>query len=209
MPRDLDKLASEFREVKLSREERERGRRILDAFVSGSEELHKNEPVRSSSRGRKRIIVRYIGIGAIVLGAVLAYWLISPLFITTVSDEKLSDLPNQAIGTRVIARGEFTDGEPGHHGQGTAVLLRYENGTYAVRFEDDFEVTNGPDLFVYFGNSGAIDTDARIAALTASKGGQNYLVPEHINVDAYNEIWVWCRAFGVNFASAVLEPHSD
>ena len=25
-------------------------------------------------------------------------------------------------------------------------------------------------------------------------------------IDAYNEVWIWCRAFSVGFAKAVLNP---
>ncbi len=138
--------------------------------------------------------------------AVVGYWLISPLFIVTTSNETMGDLPNAGVGSTVISRGEFTDGEPGHHAAGEAVLLKYTDGSYAVRFEDNFEVTNGPDLFVYFGKDGVYDKQARISSLKASKGGQNYMVPMEINPEQYNEIWIWCRAFSVKFGTAKLIP---
>lgn len=144
-------------------------------------------------------------IGLVVLAVLgVGYWLISPLFIKTVSDESLKDLPNEAAQSLVVSRGEFTDGEPGHHAKGEAVLLRLEDGSYAVRFEDDFEVTNGPDLFVYLGNDGEYDSEAKLGALKGSVGGQNYIVPNSIDVGQYNEVWVWCRAFGVKFGVARL-----
>ena len=85
-----------------------------------------------------------------------------------------------------------------------AKLLKLEDGTYAVRFEDDFEVTNGPDLFVYLGKDGTYDKGAVLGRLKGSMGGQNYIIPSSIIATAYNEVWVWCRAFGVKFGSAQL-----
>ena len=40
--------------------------------------------------------------------------------------------------------------------------------------------------------------------LKGNIGGQNYEVPAGIDPLLYNEIWVWCRAFSVPFAKAVL-----
>jgi hypothetical protein len=146
----------------------------------------------------------------VVIGTILiivlavAYWLISPLFITTEVNETVADLPNQGVGSIVIARGSFIDGAPGHTAEGEAVLLKYEDGNYAVRFEDDFKVTNGPDLFVYFGKDGQYDKNARLGELKGSVGGQNYVVPAGIDARAYNEVWIWCRAFGVEFGRAAL-----
>lgn len=172
----------------------------------------------------KKLLIAIGGLAA--LG--IAYWLISPLFITRRVDEKLEDImgqmpaptplpipappaaspqsstppPPAAPIPEVIASGTFT-GLAGHSGRGTAKLLRID-GRHFVRFEDDFRVTNGPDLFVYFGNNGQYAADARIAALKGNEGSQNYEVPGGIDPARYNEVWVWCRAFSVPFAKAEL-----
>ncbi|HEY4475510.1 MAG TPA: DM13 domain-containing protein [Candidatus Paceibacterota bacterium] len=153
----------------------------------------------------KKIIISLLAIG--VLG--VAYWLISPLFIKTVSDEKITDLPGVSPGTisaepAIVSRGEFTDGESGHHAKGEALLLKLADGGYAVRFEDGFEITNGPDLFVYLGKDGEYDKNANLGGLKGSVGGQNYLIPSEIDISKYNEVWIWCRAFSVKFGSARL-----
>ena len=145
----------------------------------------------------------FIILGGIIV-LIVGYWLISPLFIVTVSNETLADLPVSAAGPAVVAHGAFVDGEPGHHAEGNAVLLRLEDGSFAVRFEDNFKVTNGPDLFVYLGKDGAYDKEALLGGLKGSVGGQNYIIPADIDAAAYNEVWVWCRAFGVKFGSAKL-----
>lgn len=96
----------------------------------------------------------------------------------------------------------------GHSAEGTATLVKV--GTqYYVRFEDDFKMTNGPDLFVHFGKSDAYAVEARLGALKGNVGGQNYEVPEGIDPLLYDEVWVWCRAFAVPFGKAVLEKSAN
>jgi hypothetical protein len=118
--------------------------------------------------------------------------------------EPTEEPPPEAVEPQVniLGEGQFT-GLTGHSGEGTAKLLEIE-GKYYVRFEDDFRVTNGPDLFVYFGRDGEYVSETRIEKLKGNIGGQNYEVPAGINPLDYNEVWVWCRAFSVPFASARL-----
>lgn len=111
--------------------------------------------------------------------------------------------PSEAVEPiRGVAQGTF-EGLAGHSGSGTASLVMID-GAFFVRLEDDFRVTNGPDLFVGFGKNGEYDKNAQIAPLKGNEGGQNYAVPAEINAAQYNEIWIWCRAFSVPFAKASL-----
>ena len=147
----------------------------------------------------KKIIIAILVIG----GFAVAYWLILPLFITKRVDESMSDIPQpSAQTTKTVRQGTFV-GLAGHSGQGTAKLLK-TGSQYYVRLEDDFKVTNGPDLFVYFGKDGQYVAQARLGSLKGNEGGQNYEIPTSINPGDYNEVWIWCRAFSVAFAKAVL-----
>lgn len=142
----------------------------------------------------------------VVFAVVVGYWLISPLFIDKKISETMEDIGTMApVDSKqvVIAQGNFKDADGFHKGEGTVKLIKSGN-KYFVRFEDDFKVTNGPDLFVYFGRDGKYSGEARIGALKGNVGGQNYEVPENINPDEYNEVWVWCRAFSVPFSGAVI-----
>ena len=105
---------------------------------------------------------------------------------------------------QVLGEGSFTGFDRFHQASGTARLLEVDGKTY-VRFESDFTVTNGPDLFVYFGRDGEYDGDTNIGRLKGNKGSQNYEVPESIDTSDYDEVWVWCRAFAVPFGKAVLQ----
>ncbi|MDP3794056.1 MAG: DM13 domain-containing protein [Candidatus Uhrbacteria bacterium] len=102
----------------------------------------------------------------------------------------------------VLAQGAFT-GLQDHNAEGRASLIKAGEKQY-VRFEEDFNITNGPDLFVYLGKDGTYDPAARLGALKGNIGSQNYAIPSSISVANYNEVWVWCRAFSVAFGKAPL-----
>lgn len=119
----------------------------------------------------------------------------------TVSKGPTTPPPALQPSIETVSAGQFT-GQDQHNAGGTAKLLAID-GSYFIRFEDDFSVTNGPDLFVGFGKDGEYTT--QLAPLKGNVGSQNYEVPAGIDAAAFNEVWVWCRAFSVPFARAVLE----
>ena len=147
----------------------------------------------------KRFVIAVI----IVILAGVGYYLLSPLFIERPVNERIEDLMKGKETATTLATGQFV-GLKGHSATGTARLIEINGMTY-LRFDDDFRVTNGPDVYVYFGKDGAYRKDAQIAALKGNSGGQNYEIPADITPGDYNEVWVWCRAFSVPFGMAVLK----
>ena len=154
----------------------------------------------------KKIFIIIAAIAAVGVG----YWLISPLFREEVVNERLEDImPTPPAGgqaqqqTQVISLGTFS-GLAGHNAEGTAKLLKIGEEFY-IRFEDDFKVTNGPDLFVHFGKDGQYLANTRLGNLKGNIGGQNYKVPAELNTADFNEVWVWCRSFSVPFGKAQLK----
>lgn len=156
-------------------------------------------------------MVKALIITAALIGIGVAYWLISPLFITTKVTEDLpivmpaaKSLEDAApLPINEMRQGVFV-GLAGHNASGTAKLLKIGD-RYFIRFETDFKITNGPDLFVHFGKNDQYAANARLGTLKGNEGSQNYEVPGGLNPSDYNEIWVWCRAFSVPFGKAVLE----
>ena len=141
-------------------------------------------------------------IGIIVVVAVAAgVWLGAPLFYDSKAAEPL---PSGFSLADSIAEGTFTGADSFHRGSGTAHILEQDDKRY-VRFENDFSVTNGPDLFIYLGRDGQYDAETNLGRLKGSKGAQNYEIPGDIDVSQYNEVWVWCRAFATPFSSARLQ----
>jgi hypothetical protein len=93
---------------------------------------------------------------------------------------------------------------------GTAATYELEDGQRVLRLED-FESTNGPDLFVYLTAAGAEDDDAALdadfvdlGALTGNIGSQNYVIPADVDLDRYDSVVIWCRRFTTSFGVADL-----
>jgi hypothetical protein len=47
-----------------------------------------------------------------------------------------------------------------------------------------------------------------VGALKGTEGDQNYELPPDLNLDEYHSVTIWCRRFGVNFATAPLARSS-
>ncbi|KKT93411.1 MAG: Electron transfer DM13 domain protein [Parcubacteria group bacterium GW2011_GWC1_45_14] len=156
----------------------------------------------------KNIILIFSAV--IALG--VAYWLISPLFITRTVNEEIpfesADVAQDGFGedsadqqkdapSQEILQGNF-EGRAGHSASGTVKIIEAEGKKY-VRFESDFKITNGPDLFVHFGKDGKYAAGALLGALKGNEGSQNYEIPSEMDISNFDEVWVWCRAFSVPF----------
>lgn len=157
----------------------------------------------------------------------LGYWLLSPLWRTEVVNEALPDntlssgisenategRPTSNATTeesslterKELHAGSFTGFDRLHQGSGTAKIVQVGDKTY-LRFESDFTVTNGPDLFVGFGKNGQYSSGSEVGALKGNVGSQNYELPGGFKSEQFNEVYVWCRAFRVPFARANLIP---
>ncbi len=90
-----------------------------------------------------------------------------------------------------------------HDAQGDAYTIPLEDGSEVLRLEN-FESTNGPDLFVYLATDDRASDFVNLGDLKASKGNQNYDIPEGTDLSKYNKVLIWCKAFGVLFGSAEL-----
>lgn len=106
----------------------------------------------------------------------------------------------------VTRQGEFRGADDFHFGRGQALIIETEPGRFVLRLEQ-FSVRNGPDLFVYLaptesGIAGAVN----LGRLKATDGAFHYEIPTGTELDAVRSALVWCRRFGVLFASAPLAP---
>lgn len=143
-------------------------------------------------------------ITALVAVVSIGYWLISPFFIDKkVSEEFNITLESEGVQPVRALRGVFTGFDSIHTGSGNVSVIQVGD-KYIIRFEENFDVANGPDLYVGLGKDGEYKKGTEIAKLKGNIGSQNYEVPENINLEDYNEIWIWCRAFSVGFAKAAL-----
>lgn len=203
----------------------------------------------------KRAFLYGFGFSALVCGAIVAWILISPLFIDEVVDEQFPGVPTPealaampdekkaAMAQEVLeaargmpdkameedrgamtepgaptalSAGMFRDADSIHKGSGSARVYRLADGSHILRLED-LKVTNGPDLHVFMvrhpGPAASSDVTEDnyidLGTLKGNIGNQNYTVPAGTDVGAFRSVVVWCKAFGVLFATAPLNAASS
>ncbi|HJU80327.1 MAG TPA: DM13 domain-containing protein [Acidimicrobiia bacterium] len=105
-----------------------------------------------------------------------------------------------------LANGQFSG--IGHQATGTATIYE-EDGRYVLRFEDDTDIQNGPDLYVWIieghtYESGVPSGYIDLGKLKGNVGGQNYELPAEFNPDLHGGVLIWCLRFAVPFAFAPL-----
>jgi hypothetical protein len=109
----------------------------------------------------------------------------------------------------ILASGQFHG--VAHDAKGTATIHQLADGKRVLRLSD-FETSNGPDVQVYLvaapdARDNATVTSAgfvHIAPLKGNVGNQNYELPANVDLAKYRAVTIWCRRFGVNFATAPL-----
>lgn len=149
----------------------------------------------------KKVIIFIVII--IVLG--FSWWTISPFFIDNrVSEDLNISKESEGVQPVLALRGFFSGFDRLHQGSGNVSVIEVGE-RYIIRFEENFEVSNGPDLYVGLGRDGKYIKGTEIAKLKGNIGSQNYDLPEDVDLGDYNEIWIWCKAFSVGFAKAELK----
>jgi hypothetical protein len=113
---------------------------------------------------------------------------------TADAQEQISSLSGRFMGT----------GDGTHNAEGTAREINLENGKQFIRLEN-FEVTNGPDLYVYLATDKSTSDFVDLGKLKANNGNQNYEVPEGTDLTKYDTVLIWCKSFSVLFGSADLK----
>jgi hypothetical protein len=157
---------------------------------------------------------RNVLIGAGVIALATAWYAFRPelLFINkTVNEEFPGGAAMASIekGPMIVTRGSFKS--LAHETKGFASIYELPDGKRTLRLSE-FETSNGPDVRVYLtaapiekGNdtlkqAGFID----LGAMKGNKGDQNYDIPADADLSKYKHVTIWCRRFGVNFATAPL-----
>lgn len=171
-------------------------------------------------------------IGIIILAGFI-WWNISPLLFDRVVDEPMLQIETQGIQsttektatmTEVVTEterveetematavveikvymGTFRDGVKKYKTSGRVQTLVVDDQVF-LRFED-FETTNGPDLFVYLVIPGAETKEGiNLGALKGNIGNQNYEIPLDVDISQYSKVVIWCKAFDSDFGYADLE----
>jgi hypothetical protein len=163
-------------------------------------------------------------IGIAVAGALgVGWWLISPLLIDKVVNEapvsspsgsnmkeqeentmketdssSPEELTNDTMKVNELV-GTFQGADKNHDAKGN-VSISEKN----IRLEN-FEVTNGPDLYVYLVEEGQETKEGiSLGELKGNIGNQNYEIPGGHSASSGMAIVIWCKQFNVDFGRAEL-----
>ena len=108
-----------------------------------------------------------------------------------------------------LAEGSFRG--VAHETRGVASVYKLPDGKQVLRFSG-FETSNGPDVHVYLVAAADAKDDATVknagfidlGSIKGNIGDQNYDLPAGVDLAKYRAVTVWCKRFGVNFATAPL-----
>jgi hypothetical protein len=95
-----------------------------------------------------------------------------------------------------------------HSAEGTASVYE-QDGDFVLRFEDDTDIQNGPDLYVWVLPSADYEGDTPadyidLGKIKGNVGGQNYELPANFDPAVHRSVLVWCLRFSVPFVAAPL-----
>jgi hypothetical protein len=125
------------------------------------------------------------------------------------SDDTEAEAEPEPTGPVALSSGDFIS-RSRYTVTGEATVYELEDGSRTLRLED-FESTNGPNLFVYLTSADADAPDADLdadyidlGALRGNVGNQNYDIPADVDLEVYDTVVIWCRPFSVAFGAADL-----
>ena len=126
---------------------------------------------------------------------------------TTTSGTAPPPTTRQVVEPVVVTSGMFTGID--HNVTGT-VNVYEQDGRFVLRFEDDTDIQNGPDLYVWVLPSNSYDGGTPgeyldLGFLTGTVGSQNYQLPENFDPSLHRTVLIWCLRFAVPFGAAPLQ----
>jgi hypothetical protein len=95
-------------------------------------------------------------------------------------------------------------GASDHITTGGVTVTKNYDGTATVVLDANFSLDGAPDPRVGFGKDGEFVALSDLGALQNLTGAQTYIVPASINVDDFNEVYIWCLKFGVPLGVAQI-----
>ena len=106
-------------------------------------------------------------------------------------------------GAHAQGSGTF-NGASNHVTKGAVTVTKNADGTATVTLAADFWFDGAPDPHVGFGNNGSFSKSTNLGLLRSNSGEQSYTVPASINVDDFNEVYIWCVRFAVPLGVATI-----
>ncbi len=117
-------------------------------------------------------------------------------------------LPTFASADQTAATGAFT-GANNHITTGDVSIVRTADGGAVVILDSNFNLDGAPQPNVGFGKDGEYVSATDLGDLAQNTGLQVFLVPASINIDDFNEVYIWCAEFDVSLGVAPLNKPTN
>ncbi|HKR74300.1 MAG TPA: DM13 domain-containing protein, partial [Candidatus Nitrosocosmicus sp.] len=109
-----------------------------------------------------------------------------------------------------IISGSFIGVNDGiHNAEGIAKVIPLQRDDTNILRLENLKVTNGPDLYVYLSTDKSAYDFINLGKLKANNGNQNYAIPTGTDLEKYDNVLIWCKAFSVLFGSVDLKPQQQ
>ena len=109
-----------------------------------------------------------------------------------------------------IISGSFIGVNDGiHNAEGIAKVIPLQRDDTNILRLENLKVTNGPDLYVYLSTDKSAYDFINLGKLKANNGNQNYNIPTGTDLEKYDNVLIWCKAFSVLFGSVDLKPQQQ
>ena len=112
--------------------------------------------------------------------------------------------PTLASAEQAAATGSFT-GANDHITTGGVSIVKTAGGGAVVILDTNFSLDGAPAPSVGFGKDGEYVKASDLGELGELNGLQVFAVPASVNVDDFNEVYIWCDQFNVSLGVASLE----
>lgn len=123
----------------------------------------------------------------------------------------VNEVVDSETSSEFVATGSFIHANPSdpvHYGKGRVSVY-----PKLLHLESDFEVGPGPKFHVYLVPRSDITPATRVqetmfvdlGQLKAFTGGQNYAIPDGVDLKNYKSVVIWCEQFNVLISPALLK----
>ena len=112
--------------------------------------------------------------------------------------------PTLASAEKAAATGSFT-GANDHITTGDVSIIKTAGGGAVVILDTNFSLDGAPEPSVGLGKDGEYVKASDLGELGELNGLQVFVVPASVNVDDFNEVYIWCDQFDVSLGVAPLE----
>lgn len=132
---------------------------------------------------------------------ITGFLLISCIRENTSTEDLMEMAPENSV---LKYSGNFMQGPYGNNVNGKAEIYE-KNGTYTLVFNENFTVSNGPDLYVYVSKEQQPSQFISLGKLKSVNGGQTYTFMSSVNFEEYKYAVVHCQQYNHLFSYALLQ----